>query len=144
MAMAASQHFEEEAPKTVHPIIRLYRIDTVVKSTPQSDLPHMWETCSLETVEQFSAVAYHFGERLSKQLDGVPIGLIQSAWGGTEIEPWIPECGFAAVPSLQSYVTEVQSISKLEDDDVTSQTPSAIYNAMIHPLAPFGLRGFLW
>ena len=46
-----------------------------------------WQVCSPETIPSFSAVAYFFGQRLHKQL-GVPIGLINSSWGGTRIEPW--------------------------------------------------------
>ena len=42
--------------------MRLFRIDTVVRATPQDDVPHAWEPCSPETVAAFSGVGYHFGE----------------------------------------------------------------------------------
>ena len=62
--------------------------------------------------------------------------------GGTEIEPWTNLEGFCAVPSLAPWAEQVQCITPL--DEVNAQTPSAIYNAMIHPLAPFALAGFTW
>ena len=53
----------------------------------------------------FSAVAYYFGLELHKRL-GVPVGLIESAWGGTDIEPWTPPVGFAAVPEVKPLLDE--------------------------------------
>src|SRR5688500_20213038 len=47
-----------------------------------------WKVCSSHTVGEFSAVAYFFGRKLLQELD-VPIGLINSAWGGTNIEAWL-------------------------------------------------------
>ena len=51
---------------------------------------------------------------LSREL-GVPIGLIQSAWGGTEIEPWVPLGGFEAEPALAEYVPGVRAMAALSD-----------------------------
>ena len=57
--------------------------------TPQDDVAGgPWQVCSSATVGDFSAVAYFFGRKFLKELD-VPIGLINSSWGGTNIETWI-------------------------------------------------------
>ena len=146
--MSDTQHFQDEAPRATRSTIRLYRVDLITSCTPLSNLPNEWQVCSPETVAQFSGVAYHFGQMLSEELGQngaeVPIGLIQSAWGGSEIEPWIPHAGFAAVPSLQTYMDGVEKMADLGDDGVTPQTPAAMYNAMIHPLSTLSMRGILW
>ena len=65
-----------------------------------------------------------------------------TSWGGTEIEPWVNLEGFAAVETLSAWADEVRQLQP--GTEVDAQTPSAIYNAMIHPLAPFTLAGFCW
>ena len=57
----------------------------------------VWKTATTpEAVEEFSAVGYWFGKRLRESLaDDVPIGLVNSSWGGSRIEPWIPEWAYA-------------------------------------------------
>ena len=64
----------------------------------QKDIAADWHETTPETIENFSAVAYYFGRKLYKDLD-VPIGLINTSWGGTRIEPWTPPAGFASVPA---------------------------------------------
>src|SRR3978361_835966 len=86
----------------------------------------------------FSAAAYFFGREIFTNLN-VPIGLIESSWGGTRIEPWTPPVGFESVSSLAKLATPLA-----ETDKVSNTTPTAIYNAMIAPLTGFAMRGALW
>ena len=51
-----------------------------------------WKVCQPSNVPAFSAVLYYFGKRLNKELK-VPVGLINSSWGGSPIEPWTIENG---------------------------------------------------
>lgn len=55
-----------------------------------------WQVCNAETAADFSACGYFFGRQLLKDLD-VPIGLIATAWGGTDIAAWISREKFEAV-----------------------------------------------
>ena len=71
-----------------HPGIRLFLVPKRTSDRPQDDLKAVWTACSPETAAPFSAVAYYFGLELHQKL-GIPVGLIESAWGGTAIEPWI-------------------------------------------------------
>jgi len=100
-----------------HPNLRLYHVKKVQANAPAKDvqLERGWAACTPETAKNFSAVLYHFGTRLQKDLD-VPIGLINSSWGGSKIEPWTVEKG----------------------------TSGGMYNAMIAPLQPVALKGILW
>jgi sialate O-acetylesterase len=70
------------------PEIRLFNLGRKVSVVPLSDCSGQWEVCSPESVKAFSATAYFFGRRLFDQLN-IPVGLIESAWGGTPVESWI-------------------------------------------------------
>ena len=94
------------------PKVRLFRVSRTNKGAPQRDVPptDKWQTCTPETVPNFSAVGFLFGRRLHRDLD-VPVGLIESAWGGTRIEPWTPPEGFAAIPRLKAISEQVDLAS---------------------------------
>ena len=69
-----------------------YGVDPDAPCTEAPGRPAWMPATTPEAVKPFSAVGYWFGKRLRKALgDGVPIGLVNSSWGGTLIEPWIPE-----------------------------------------------------
>ena len=76
-----------------NPSIRLFTVEKAVNLQPQDDFRGSWKNCEPESVSEFSATAYYFGLMLNKVLN-VPIGLINTSWGGTRIEPWISENGF--------------------------------------------------
>jgi len=139
-----SMNAQEEIAASNHPNIRLFNVPGhKVSPLPKERLaiPAKWMTCSPQTSSGFSAVGYYFGRRLQKEL-GVPIGLIGSNWGGTRIEPWTTLDGFKSVPELENIAKQVKSYKA--DTKVGGGSPSAIYNQMVHPLAPFAMRGGIW
>lgn len=71
-----------------YPRIRLISIPQVGTQEPQDDFQGKWQRCSSQNVAEFSAVGYFFGRRLYETL-GVPIGLIDNAWGGSAAEAWV-------------------------------------------------------
>ena len=73
------------------------------------DVEADWHETRPQTIAGFSAVAYYFGRKLYKNLN-VPIGLINTSWGGTRIEPWTPPVGLATVPALATISKEVQDV----------------------------------
>lgn len=84
-----SNHAKEEIAAGNYDKLRLFTVSKAMGYTAQEDVPgEPWQICSSNTVGDFSAVAYFFGRKLLKELD-VPIGLINSSWGGTNIETWI-------------------------------------------------------
>ncbi len=89
-----------------YPNIRLFHVQKDWQGMPiaRFNLPVEWKPCTPANVPAFSAVGYFFGRELSKKLN-VPIGLINSSWGGTRIEPWTPPVGFKQVPALKDIVT---------------------------------------
>ncbi len=88
-----------EIMRADHPGIRLFHVPRRTADAPREDVEAEWLPCVPDAVRSFSAVAYFFGLALHEKL-GVPVGLIESAWGGTMIEPWTPPAGFAAVPEV--------------------------------------------
>ncbi|MEI8194633.1 MAG: sialate O-acetylesterase [Phycisphaerae bacterium] len=72
--------------------IRLLLIRRNIQITPQATVDMSWEVCSAQTVVKngwggFSAVGYFFGRQLRRDID-VPIGLIESSYGGTLAQAW--------------------------------------------------------
>jgi sialate O-acetylesterase len=116
-----SLNAQTEIASANFPSIRMFTVPKVVKEKPPVDVEGNWSICSPRTVDKFSAVAYFFGRELYNNLQ-VPVGLINSSWGGTRIETWIsrdalmsdPLCaeevrGYeAALASMQTEEWELQ------------------------------------
>jgi sialate O-acetylesterase len=77
------------------PGIRLISVPKRGTQEAQKDFHGKWERCSPQNVGGFSAVGFYFGRQLHQTL-GVPIGLIDDAWGGSACEAWIPREKLAA------------------------------------------------
>ena len=116
--------------------IRLFTVKRNKSLEPLDDLSGEWQQCIPENVANFSAAAYYFGRMIQKTL-GVPVGLINSSWGGTRIEPWISENGF-------KNFDWVNLPDKKQEGELSPQTPTVLYNAMIKPMVGFSIRGGLW
>ncbi len=173
---------KDDIAKANHPQLRLIQVPLVATLKPQNSISASWSRCTPESVASFSAVGYYFGLKIHQDVQ-VPVGIIQSAWGGTRIEPWTDPSGFAATPALVEFGKSVvaqlpgsadyqnkyneyfaQTEQWLKDARTAVQagdaapplpaqpaaykadpgTPTALYNAMIHPLAPFGIKGAIW
>jgi len=140
--LSNSLNAKEEVAAANHPQIRLFNVPGhTTSSIAKDECPGNWQICQPDSVGGFSAVGYFFGRRLQQELN-VPIGLVGSNWGGTRIEPWTSPAGFHSVPELKAIADQVDAYT--EKTEVGGSSPSAIYNAMVHPLAPFAMRGAIW
>jgi sialate O-acetylesterase len=84
-----TNHAEKEIAESKYPQIRLFTVTKATAYQPQKDIEGgQWLECNPQTAGDFSAVAYFFGRKLNKDLN-IPIGLINSSWGGTNIQTWI-------------------------------------------------------
>ncbi|MFH1738594.1 MAG: sialate O-acetylesterase [bacterium] len=95
-----SDNAKQEIASANYPSIRLFTAQRTVADQPQSDVPGNWVECSPETVGGFSACGYFFGRKLHKHL-GVPVGLINSSWGGTLAEAWTSRPTLESDPDYQ-------------------------------------------
>ncbi|HVM47704.1 MAG TPA: sialate O-acetylesterase [Candidatus Acidoferrum sp.] len=125
---------EQEATLAERPQVRLCTVAKNGSATHQSSADITWRTCTPESARDFSAVGYFFACELLKdrKLARVPIGLIDSSFGGTTCEGWIPPAALAAFSTNELH------------DSMFGIKPAALYNAMIAPLGQTGLRGVLW
>ncbi|KPL13489.1 MAG: hypothetical protein AMS26_14205, partial [Bacteroides sp. SM23_62] len=79
---------EEESSAAKYPILRMFTVTNEMALIPQDDLDGSgWKEATSEVVMDFSAVAYYFGKYLLQET-GIPIGLITTSWGGTNVEAW--------------------------------------------------------
>lgn len=119
--------------------IRLYTVPHITSYTPVDNIQASWQVCSPETVPSFSAVGYFFGRDLRKALN-VPVGLINTSWGGTFAETWTSLEGFKALPEYSSWIAD-EYAAKVNDGP---KHPSVLYNAMVNPLVPYAIKGAIW
>lgn len=141
----ASDNPDEEKAAANYPHIRHIKIPHTPAKTAQENVPSDgWKAANPQTVGAFTAVGYFFGRELHKELD-VPIGLIGSNWGGTRIEPWTPPVGFETTPALKNITDNLSNFpAEKPDGGINHQSPLALYNGMIAPLVPYGIRGAIW
>ncbi len=105
-SVRASSNASEEIAAANYPLIRHMKAPHRSSMTPMDDIDTQWQICSPDTVANFTACGYFMARQLHKELD-VPIGLINSSWGGTRVEPWTPPVGFQETPALDSIYKSV-------------------------------------
>jgi len=97
-----------EAAAANFPQIRTFTVPKVVSAKPQKDVPSgEWKEAVGENVKDFSAVAYFFAKDLYQQYK-VPIGLINTSWGGTIAETWMSAGAAKQIPEFKSRVEDLE------------------------------------
>jgi sialate O-acetylesterase len=164
---------EKEVAAANHPRIRLLIQKKATSSVPLSEASDTWTECTPETAMHFSAVAYFFGREISER-ENVPVGLIDSTWGGTPAHSWISP-GALAAANLTSVFEDAGTIAqdqgradqikanyaredaallaegktpaahpRIPSDHGASWVPGTLFNAMIAPYTRFTMKGVLW
>lgn len=105
---------EAEIAKANYPGIRLFKVKNEIALTPKETTSGVWDVCTPQNIGKanFSAVAYFFGRKLNQDLN-VPIGLIQSAWGGTLAEAWTSA---EALSTMDDFKYRVSDFTKWASD----------------------------
>jgi sialate O-acetylesterase len=180
---------KEDIAQANHPHIRLLSMTNRLHHSPQRDVHKSitWHVCSPENLTKlgtkhgggFSGTAYYFARDIHERLK-VPVGVIQSAWGGTRIGPWVPEEAWAANPKFENLSKEIKAARKEYETNLLSRLGileewmaeakeakasagrvpdfpeipdhrfrnhhalTVLYNGMINPFVPYGMRGFIW
>ena len=135
--MHGLQDVKDELPTAYNPRIRFFNIPKTTANHPQDDVKAEWVVCDSNSLKTFSAVGYFFGKKLNKDLN-VPIGLINSSWGGTPAEVWTPEDVFKDDEELRLSLARLQSFRWWPNHD------GLCYNAMIDPITKFNISGAIW
>lgn len=120
-----------------YPGIRFITVPKRGSYEPQSDFEARWMTSCPANAADFSALAYHFAQTLTDLLD-VPVGIISCAYGGSKVEGWMPRDILDGYDGW-SVEAERDSASLQEYERI-----NVMYNAMLHPLVGYNVRGFIW
>ncbi len=80
-----------------YPAIRFFKVARSLSAIPQDTLVGTWQVCAPAQAEDFSATGYFFAKKLYQELK-VPIGIINSSWGGTVAEAWVSKSGLSEFP----------------------------------------------
>jgi sialate O-acetylesterase len=161
---------EAEIAAANYRFIRHIKITPNIARDPITTASGSWVTCTPETSPHFTAIGYFFARDVFAETK-IPIGLINSNWGGTSAEAWLPPSAYddlsLRVAATSHQAVTVRSIAdRISDYQTKLQvwnaapgnskkpappwTPGAenhalvLNNAMIAPLAPFALRGVIW
>jgi len=141
------------------PNVRYVKIPKTWSPTP---LPRQAKWCRFtpeELVPSFngskeypSALAFYYARELHLAL-GIPVGIVDTSWGGTNIDAWTPRCGYENCdPILEdeaNYVVKSQQEWKKETDAkraiyAAHQQPTVLWNGMTSAFVPMAARGFIW
>ena len=162
----------EEIAQANLPTVRLLRFEKNTSDYPLNDVSTTWTECTPQTAAEFSAVAYFFGREINAR-EHVPIGLIDSTWGGTPVESWISMETIGSDASLMPIFASWARFAKplinsdlliaaeKREDEAAAQAhqpapkhdwhpsplswkPAALYNGMIAPAAPYTIKGVIW
>ena len=165
----------QEIANANHPTMRLFTVHRKTSNYPLDDFAETssWQPCTPETAAKFSAVAYFFGHDLNTR-ERVPIGLIDSTWGGTPVASWTSLDALSSDPSLmpvfaaraqmtaqQAEMPAIIANEKREDaaaraahrpppihtwhnPDSDSWAPAYLFNGMVAPAVPFAIEGVIW
>lgn len=128
---------QAELPNSYNKNIRFFYVPKATSAYPQDDCRAEWTICDSNTLKSFSAVGYFFGKKLNQTLN-VPIGLINSNWGGTAAETWSPA-------EIVNNDTALKSAAeKLPHTSGWPFRPGSAFNAMIAPLTNYTIAGTIW
>lgn len=101
----------EEIAAANWPLIRHVKIKNTTATSLQTEAENSgWQICSPETAGNFTAVGYYFGRHLHQDLD-IPIGLINTSWGGTIVETWISGKSLKTLDDFRDRVNELENTS---------------------------------
>jgi sialate O-acetylesterase len=98
--LANAVNHDEEIAQARYPLIHLFHVKRALAEKPADDVEGKWEVCEPKSVPRFSAVEYFFGRHLHKALH-VPMGLIESDWGGTPAQSWTSHAALEADAALK-------------------------------------------
>jgi Domain of unknown function (DUF303). len=149
MEMALNNVFEgkEEVARSSNQRLRLFHVPKKKSNEPLDDVKAEWKDSGPESTPGFSAVAYYFGRDLQKALN-VPVGLIETCWGGSPAEVWMSEKALSSNPEYKRDILDAYTENLKKSSSTNARPPgwkpTELYNGMIAPLIPYAFKGAIW
>ena len=143
---------------TDKPFVRLVKTPLVASAEPRYGYRAEWLKMTPALLDVWkksskrlpSAMGYYYALELANALD-IPIGLVDSSWGGTNIDAWTPRSGYAGLTGLDAErdwqnVSEKGWKPEMRKGPIGGwiQQPSALWNGMVAAYVPMACRGFIW
>ena len=139
---------------TKKPWVRLVKTRRKASLTALDDYPVDWVPMTPEAISAMgkmpSAMGYYFALEIANALD-IPVGLVDSSWGGTDVLAWAPRSGIESRQDLKDILewryVAMDKWTKVNRKGVVSgahQQPSVLWNGMVAMYAPMSVRGFIW
>ncbi|MBO6239000.1 MAG: hypothetical protein J6N50_09405, partial [Bacteroidales bacterium] len=123
---------EIELRKADLPLLRVLLVEKVLNT---DSLPTRgWRHIDARTLPEISAAAYFFAKNLIDSLQ-VPVGILETCWGGTRIESWTP---------LEAYREDPAFSAGLHGGSYDGEPVGRRYDHMVREMAPYTLRGMIW
>ena len=102
---------EKEIADANYPMIRHFGVAQDLSGTPKDDLKQgKWEEANKKNVGNFTAVGYYFARKLYAELK-IPIGIINTSWGGTNVETWTSREAFENSPDFKALIADVPTLN---------------------------------
>ena len=166
-----------DLPKAGIPDIRMLIVKRLASEYPKDDIDTDiwtgWTASTPETAKNFSAVAWYFARGRLEQREHVPVGVIDSTWGGTVADTWTRMAALGENGALAPVFTQWGRMTEREENELlrakdeqrlrdeakaqgkptpqfpwhpqlTSWGPGMLWNGMIAPLTPFPILGVIW
>ncbi|MHC4745151.1 MAG: sialate O-acetylesterase [Planctomycetota bacterium] len=162
----------EDSASADYPHFRIFRSERAHSHEPQEDCIAHWTPCTPETAATCSAVSFYFARKLHQELK-IPVGIVLQPYAGTPIEGWMPKDIQMDDPRTRKTIEEMDAESAAYDPARAKkmlerameaykqgrrkgkpklrtpgnhghQYPGNIFNGMIYPVRPYGIRGAIW
>jgi len=130
---------EKAVSESTNTHIRLFIVPRISTPGASCDKPY-WYSCSPAIAQWFSAIGYYFAKELEKNV-GVPIGVIECDWGATVAGTWMSQSVLESTPAFIPIITKLQQLYGTNNN---SNSPHALYDAMLKTVQPYALKGFIW
>ena len=112
-AGAPVENGPEDIAASANPNIRVFMVERAVSFSPEYDLKGSWKQAAPANTPKFGATCYYFAKKLNSEL-GVPVGIINTSWGGTPVESWIPSDEIATVKEYGDKVKLIAQSKSME------------------------------
>ena len=163
---------KEDTASAALPNLRIFRSERCHSPTPKEDCSATWTPCTPDTAATCSAVSFYFARKLHQELK-IPVGIVLQPYAGTPIEGWMPKEIQMEDPRTRKIIEETDADSATYDPAAAKkqleraleswkrgerkgkpvlrtpgnwghQYPGNIFNGMIAPVRPYGIRGAIW
>jgi len=110
VGLAGTIGYEKEVATSENQNLREFKVKKSGSATPEDNCTGSWSVASPQTSGSFSAVDYYFGKVLQHALK-VPVGLINSSYGGTSLEPWMSPELIQQLPLIKENAQQLMQAS---------------------------------